>query len=161
MPGSAVSLFVMVKRSAGLLMFRRREGRLEVLLAHPGGPLWARKDQGVWSIPKGICEDRETPLETARREFTEETGLPAEGEFLPLGEVRQRPGKIVSAWAFEGDCDPAQVKSNLFELECPPRSGRIRSFPEVDRAGWFTIPAAHQKLLPGQRPFLDRLLELT
>ena len=149
----------MVKRSAGLLMFRWKNGELQVLLAHPGGPLWGKKDAGVWTIPKGLYEGQESPLEAARREFTEETGFPASGEFIPLGDIRQANGKIVSAWAFQGDCDPAAVKSNLFEMEWPPRSGKNSSFPEVDRVGWFTIPEAKEKILPGQRPLLDRLLE--
>lgn len=149
----------MPKRSAGLLMYRRQENRLEVLLAHPGGPLWARKDAGVWTIPKGEYNDGEDPLEAARREFSEETGFLAEGKFLSLGESRQRSGKIVRAWAFEGECDPAEARSNLFEMEWPPRSGRRRKFPEVDRVEWFTVEYARIKLLKGQRVFLDRMIE--
>jgi len=146
-----------VKRSAGLLLYRVREGRLEVFLAHPGGPFWAKKDLGVWSIPKGEIDEGEDPLETARREFGEETGFRPEGVFRELEPVRQRSGKIVYAWAVEGDCDPAAVRSNTFPLEWPPRSGRFLDIPEVDRGGWFGIPQAHEKILDGQRPLLEQL----
>ena len=149
----------MPKRSAGLLMFRRSRDQTEVLLAHPGGPLWAKKDAGAWSIPKGEFLDPEDPLEAAKREFREETGLVAEGAFLPLGEIKQAGGKTVIAWAFQGDCDPEKIASNTFSLEWPPRSGRRIQVPEIDRAGWFTIPDARIRMLKGQRPFLDRLLE--
>lgn len=144
-------------RSAGLLMYHRRGGQVQVLLAHPGGPFWANKDDGAWSLPKGEYADGEDPLAAARREFLEETGFEAAGGFLPLGEVRQRSGKHVAAWAFEGDCDCALLQSNAFEMEWPPRSGRMRSFPEVDRIEWFTLDEAKRKLLPAQAPFLDRL----
>lgn len=146
-----------VKRSAGLLLYRVREGRLEVFLAHPGGPFWAKKDLGVWSIPKGEIDEGEDPLETARREFGEETGFRPGGVFRELEPVRQRSGKIVYAWAVEGDCDPAAVRSNTFPLEWPPRSGRFLDIPEVDRGGWFGIPQAHEKILDGQRPLLEQL----
>lgn len=148
----------MARRSAGLLLFRRAAPGLEVLLVHPGGPLWARKDAGAWSIPKGEVRDEEDPLAAARREFTEETGMEVSGEFLPLGEVRQPGGKVVVAWAVEGDCDPASIRSNTFWMEWPPRSGRQRAFPEIDRAAWFPIAAAREKILNGQLPLLDRLL---
>ena len=146
-----------VKRSAGLLLSHVGEGRLEVFLAHPGGPFWAKKDLGVWSIPKGEIDEGEDPLETARREFGEETGFRPEGVFRELEPVRQRSGKIVYAWAVEGDCDPAAVRSNTFPLEWPPRSGRFLDIPEVDRGGWFGIPQAHEKILDGQRPLLEQL----
>ena len=149
----------MPKRSAGLLMFRRSRDQTEVLLVHPGGPLWAKKDAGAWSIPKGEFLDPEDPLEAAKREFREETGLVAEGAFLPLGEIKQAGGKTVIAWAFQGDCDPEKIASNTFSLEWPPRSGRRIQVPEIDRAGWFTIADARIRMLKGQRPFLDRLLE--
>jgi predicted NUDIX family NTP pyrophosphohydrolase len=149
----------MPKRSAGLLMYRRSQHQLEVFLVHPGGPFWAKKDLGVWSIPKGERLDEEDPLETAKREFREETGFVAEGRFIPLGELKQPGGKTVLAWAFEGDCDPARLASNTFPLEWPPRSGRQVQVPEVDRADWFPIADARERLLRGQRPFLDRLLE--
>jgi predicted NUDIX family NTP pyrophosphohydrolase len=150
----------MPARSAGILLFRRPSGGLEVLLVHPGGPFWARRDEGAWSIPKGEHDDGEEPIDTARREFAEETGtvLP-EGELLDLGEVRQRSGKRVSAWAAEGDLDPAAVRSNTFEIEWPPRSGQLREFPEVDRAGWFAPEEARRRLVPAQAAFVDRLLE--
>ncbi len=147
----------MPKRSAGLLMFRWREGTLEVFLVHPGGPFWARKDDGAWSIPKGEYEEDEDPLAAARREFEEETGFAAEGRFTPLGEIKQAGGKVVTAWAVEGDCDASLLKSNLFPMEWPPKSGRMQEFPEVDRAGWFPIEAARMKLLKGQTRFLDQL----
>ena len=146
-----------VKRSAGLLLYRVREGRPEVFLAHPGGPFWAKKDLGVWSIPKGEIDEGEDPLEAARREFGEETGFRPEGVFRELEPVRQRSGKIVYAWAVEGDCDPAAIRSNTFPLEWPPRSGRLLDVPEVDRAGWFGIPEAMEKILDGQRPLLAQL----
>jgi len=149
----------MVKLSAGLLMFRRKGSGPEVLLVHPGGPFWAKKDLGVWSIPKGEYEVGEDPLAAARREFEEETGFTATGEFLPLTNLTQPSGKIVSAWAFEGDCDPSQARSNNFAMEWPPKSGRIREFPEVDRAAWFDFETARLKLLPGQLGFLDQLLK--
>jgi len=150
----------MPKKSAGLLMFRRREGLLEVFLVHPGGPFWGRKDEGAWSIPKGEYAPGEDPLETARREFQEETGFEGEGDFIPLTPRKQPSGKVISAWALEGDCDASLIKSNTFSMEWPPRSGRQQEFPEVDRAGWFTVPAAKEKILKGQVPFLDELSEI-
>ncbi len=146
--------------SAGILLWRRREGRLEVLLAHPGGPFFARKDAGVWSVPKGEVDPGEDPIAVARREFAEETGheLP-EGPMLDLGEVRQRGGKLVRAWAVEGDLDPASARSNTFELEWPPRSGRIQTFPEVDRVEWFELAEARERINPAQAAFLDRLAD--
>jgi predicted NUDIX family NTP pyrophosphohydrolase len=137
-------------------MFRRRAA-LEVLLVHPGGPFWAKKDEGVWSIPKGEPGEGEAALDTARREFEEETSLRAEGPFLPLGSVRQKGGKVVQAWAFAGDCDPALVRSNTCEIEWPPRSGRRRTIPEVDRAQWFDLAEARRRINPAQAAFLDVL----
>lgn len=150
------------KLSAGLLVYRRRPAGPEVLLVHPGGPFWARRDDAAWSIPKGEHGPDEDPLEVALREFREELGLepPAVDRPLPLGELRQRGGKRVSAWAVEGDLDVAEVRSNTFTMEWPPRSGRTAEFPEVDRAGWFDVATAREKLVPGQVPFVDRLKEL-
>jgi predicted NUDIX family NTP pyrophosphohydrolase len=149
------------KRSAGLLLHRRREGAPEVLLVHPGGPLWSGRDAGAWSIPKGEYEPSEDALAAARREFAEELGkAPPEGAAQELGEVRQRSGKLVRAWALPGDVDVEEVVSNTFELEWPPRSGRLIEVPEVDRAGWFTIAVAREKINPAQVPLLERLLEL-
>jgi predicted NUDIX family NTP pyrophosphohydrolase len=142
-------------KSAGVLLYRRPPGGLEVFLVHPGGPFWAKKDLGAWSIPKGEIEDDEDPLAAAKREFTEETGFVVEGEFRPLAPLRQRSGKVIFAWAVEGDCDPAQLRSNTFELEWPPKSGRRREFPEVDRAAWFDLDEARRRILKGQAPFLD------
>ena len=147
----------MPKRSAGLIMFRRKTNVIEVLLAHPGGPFWIKKDLGAWSIPKGELGDAEDPLTAAKREFTEELGLTPQGEFMPLGEVRQPGGKIVAAWAFEGDCDPSKVRSNTFSMEWPPHSGKMEQFPEIDRAEWFSLETARSKLLKGQLSLLDRL----
>jgi predicted NUDIX family NTP pyrophosphohydrolase len=147
-------------RSAGILLFRRSHGAVELLLVHPGGPYWARKDAGAWSVPKGEHTDGEDALDCARREFAEETGtVPPEGALVPLGEVRQRSGKRVSVWAAEGDLDAGTVRSNTFSLEWPPRSGRMQEFPEVDRAGWFAPDAAREAIVPAQAPFVDRLLE--
>ena len=148
----------MVKRSAGFLIFRKRD-EFEFFLVHPGGPFWAKKDLGAWSIPKGEYEDGADPLATAFREFQEEIGVPPQpkGELLPLGEVRQAGGKIVTAWAFESDCDQTAIRSNTFSMEWPRGSGRIREFPEVDRAGWFRIAEARGKILKGQVSFLDKL----
>jgi predicted NUDIX family NTP pyrophosphohydrolase len=149
------------KRSAGILLYRVPAGAVQVLLVHPGGPFWARKDAGAWSIPKGEHEDGDDPLESALREFEEETGTPLQaGELRELGEVKQRGGKVVSAWAAEGDLDADAVRSNTFTMEWPPRSGRTAEFPEIDRAGWFDIDEAREKLNPAQVGFLDRLLEL-
>ncbi|HET9672044.1 MAG TPA: NUDIX domain-containing protein [Actinomycetota bacterium] len=153
----------MPKPSAGILVYRRRGAGLEVLLVHPGGPFWARKDEGSWSLPKGEVDDPDDdPLAVARREFQEELGVapPDTDEAIPLGEVRQAGGKRVVAWAMEGDVDVTDVRSNTFEMEWPPRSGRTRAFPEVDRAGWFGVDEARGKLLEGQRPFLERLAEV-
>ena len=149
----------MSKNSAGLLMFRRKNAFIEVLLVHPGGPFWSKKDLGSWSLPKGEYED-EDPLQVARREFEEETGYPVTGNFLPLTPLRQSSGKIVSAWAVEGNCDAAGIKSNTFLLEWPPRSGRQQEFPEVDRAEWFSLSLAREKILKGQAGFLDQLEQL-
>ena len=141
-------------------MYRRTPGNaVEVLLAHPGGPYWARKDDGAWTLPKGEPEEGEGALACAMREFHEETGCAPAGPFAPLGEVRQQSGKRVSAWCFEGNLDPALLASNLFALEWPPRSGELRQFPEVDRVAWFDLQAARAKLLPAQRPFLERLAQ--
>jgi predicted NUDIX family NTP pyrophosphohydrolase len=149
----------MPKRSAGILMYRRGGQGLELLLVHPGGPFWARKDLGAWSIPKGEYSGSEDPLTVAVREFEEETGLRPLGEFAPLGEVVQPGRKVVTAFALEGDFDPAMLKSNTFELEWPPKSGRKTIFPEVDRAAWFSPDQACEKILPGQRDFIARLLK--
>lgn len=147
--------------SAGLLVWRRREGVVEVLLAHPGGPYWARKDLGAWSLPKGEHGPDEAPLEAARREFAEELGLPApDGPVLELGSVRQRGGKTVTAFAVEGDLDPDAVVPGTFPLEWPPRSGRTQDVPEVDRVAWFGLDEAAERLLAGQRPLLERLAGL-
>lgn len=138
-------------------MYRLRDDELQVLLVHPGGPYWARKDAGAWSIPKGEYDEGEDPLSAARRELVEETGFSVEPPFLPLEPVRQAGGKEVVAWAAEGDCDPAALRSNTFSMEWPPRSRRMSEFPEVDRAGWWSIPDAMEKILPGQRPLLHQL----
>ena len=148
----------MSKTSAGLLVFRRRNGVLEVLLVHPGGPFWRNRDLEAWSIPKGEYEAGEEPETAALREFAEELGCrPPRGVALPLGEVVQKGGKRVVAFAVEGDLDVSAVESNMFELEWPPRSGRRQNFPEVDRADWFPLAVAREKIIPGQRPLLDRL----
>jgi predicted NUDIX family NTP pyrophosphohydrolase len=150
----------MPKRSAGLLMWRRLTDELEVFLVHPGGPLWAKNDRGAWTIPKGEYEPDEDPLDAARREFAEETGFPAAGEFVPLGSIRQKSGKVVTAWAFEGDCDPAQLRSNTCKIEWPPRSGRRIEIPEVDRGRWFAIEEAPEYIRQEQRPLLNKLDKL-
>jgi predicted NUDIX family NTP pyrophosphohydrolase len=141
-------------------MYRIREDRPEVLLVHPGGPFWVKRDRGAWSIPKGEFAPAEDPLVAARREFAEETGIVPEGEFIPLSPCRQSGGKVVYAWAVEGDCDPTAIRSNPFVIEWPPRSGRLTEFPEVDRAGWFALEVAKQKLVPGQVGFIDELQEV-
>ncbi|MCL4473048.1 MAG: NUDIX domain-containing protein [Actinobacteria bacterium] len=143
--------------SAGILMYRLREGILELLLVHPGGPFWAKKDAGAWSIPKGEYVAGEDPLIAARREFREETGFEAVGEFIELTPLKQRSGKVVACWALEGDLDAGAISSNTFELEWPPHSGRKVSFPEIDRAGWFGVDAAKEKILPGQAGFITEL----
>lgn len=147
----------MPKRSAGLLMYRRSRGTVEVLLVHPGGPFWMKKDAGAWSIPKGEYADGEEPLAAATREFQEETGLVAVGPYLPLTPVRQQGGKVIQAWAFEGDCHAESLRSTTFSLEWPPRSGRHQNFPEVDRAGWFGLEEAKRRILPGQVALLNEL----
>ncbi len=149
-----------MKRSAGLLVWRRGATGLEVLLGHPGGPLFARQDDGVWSIPKGELDPSEDVLAAAHREFVEEVGLaPPDGDTVALGDVRLRSGKVVTVFAVEGDLDVTGSVSNLFEMTWPPRSGRLQSFPELDRVAWLDLPAARRALSPGQVPFLDRLLE--
>jgi len=147
----------MAKRSAGLILYRYRDGRLQVFLVHPGGPVWARRDEGAWSIPKGEIDDGEDPLATARREFLEETGVTPSGDFQPLEPVRQKGGKMVQAWAFAGDCDPERIKSNTFSMEWPPRSGKQRDFPEVDRAEFFDVEEAKRRINPAQAALLSEL----
>jgi predicted NUDIX family NTP pyrophosphohydrolase len=149
----------MPKSSAGLLMYRESQGRLEVFLIHPGGPFWAKKDLGAWSIPKGEYEDNELPLDAARREFVEETGFQTQAPYHPLGTIKQAGGKLVAAWAFAGDCDPADLVSNTCEIEWPPRSGRRIEIPEVDSGRWFTIAEARKYIRDTQEPFLNRLCE--
>jgi predicted NUDIX family NTP pyrophosphohydrolase len=142
------------------VLYRQRDGKLEVLLVHPGGPFWQKKDDGAWSIPKGELTENEDGMEVARREFQEELGSAApNGEAIPLGEVRQAGGKVVSAWGLPGDLDVTRMTSNTFEIEWPPHSGKMQQFPEVDRAGWFDLDTARRKLLPAQRAFIDRLEE--
>jgi predicted NUDIX family NTP pyrophosphohydrolase len=157
--GDLAGKIVMVS-SAGILMYRRTGPRLEILLVHPGGPFWRNKDEGAWSIPKGEIGEDEGAEVAARREFMEETGCAVSGPLEPLGEIRQRGGKRVTAFVAEGDLDPDAVKSNTFEMEWPPKTGRMQSFPEIDRAAWFDLPAAHAKILESQRALLDRLSEL-
>lgn len=150
----------MARHSAGLLLYRRREATLEVFLVHPGGPFWAKKDAGAWSIPKGEAAEGEDLLTRARQEFAEETGFALAGDFRPLAPVKQAGGKIVHAWAVEGDCDADAIRSNSFAMEWPPRSGRVRSFPEVDRAAWFSLGAAREKINKAQANLLDQLERL-
>jgi predicted NUDIX family NTP pyrophosphohydrolase len=147
--------------SAGILLYRRGDSGWEVLLVHPGGPFWQRKDLGAWSIPKGEVEEGEDLLAAARRELREETGFVAEGLAIPLGHVRQRSGKLVHAWAVEADVDPDQLRSNTFEIEWPRGSRRMRSFPEVDRAAWFDVADARRRIVPAQAAFLDALTALS
>lgn len=149
----------MAARSAGILLFRRAASGIEVLLVHPGGPFWAKKDAGAWSIPKGEFGGDETAEAAARREFQEELGIAPDGELLPLGEIRQKAGKVVIAFAAEGDLDVAAVRSNSFLMEWPPRSGRMQSFPEIDRAAWFDLDVARDRINPAQAPLLERLVQ--
>ncbi len=147
----------MPRISAGLVMHRVVDGAMEVLLAHPGGPFFRKKDEGAWTIPKGEPDGAEDLLLAAQREFNEETGLTPQGPFIPLGSIQQKGGKIVHAWAFAGDCNPQDVRSNTFSIEWPPKSGRQQEFPEVDRAEFFTLGQARQKIRPEQFPLLDQL----
>jgi predicted NUDIX family NTP pyrophosphohydrolase len=148
------------KLSAGILLYRLRHGSPQVFLVHPGGPFWAKKDDGAWSIPKGIYQESEDPLAAAKREFFEETGSEVNGSFRALSPLKQPSGKVVSVWTVEGDLDETTLNSNTFSLEWPPRSGRMQEFPEVDRGAWFDLPTARTKLQPGQRAFLDQLEQL-
>lgn len=147
----------MAKISAGLLMYRFREGVLEVLLVHPGGPFWAKKDDAAWSVPKGEVDPGEDLLAAAKREFREELGIEPQGTFRRLEPIRQRSGKLVHVWAFAGDCNPDDITSNTFQMEWPPGSGRLGRFPEVDRAAFFDVPTARRKINPAQAPLLDQL----
>ncbi|HEY3776809.1 MAG TPA: NUDIX domain-containing protein [Rhizomicrobium sp.] len=149
-----------MKRSAGLLLYRRRAATLEFFLVHPGGPYWAKKDAGAWSIPKGLYVEGEEPLVAAKREFAEETGLSVDGDFVALGEFRQPSGKVITAWMVEADCDAGAVMSNLFAMEWPPKSGNTAEFPEVDRAWWFAPEEAVVKILRGQKPILEAALQI-
>ncbi|HWH71903.1 MAG TPA: NUDIX domain-containing protein [Candidatus Sulfotelmatobacter sp.] len=147
----------MAKESAGLLLYRGRAGRLELLLVHPGGPFWKNKDAGAWTIPKGEIRSQEEPLATAQREFEEELGFKPQGQFLALTPVKQKGGKLVHGWALEGDCDPAACKSNTFTMQWPPRSGRVQEFPEVDQVAFFDMTTAKEKINPAQIAFLEEL----
>jgi predicted NUDIX family NTP pyrophosphohydrolase len=150
----------MGKVSAGVLMYRRSGGELEVLLVHLGGPFWAKKDEGAWFVPKGEVNPGEEEQAAARREFEEETGMRAAVELVALGNVRHKSGKKVTAWAFEGDCDPAALRSNTFEMEWPPKSGKKKQFPEIERAGFFRVESARVKMHPAEFAFVERLVEL-
>ena len=147
----------MAKQSAGILLYRIKSNDLEVFLVHPGGPFWAKKDEGAWSIPKGEFEDEEDPLAAAKREFEEETGLKISGEFIELHPVKQKSGKMVYAWAVEGDVDPLKIKSNEFEIEWPPKSGKMKSFPEIDKAAWFDLTEAKKKIIAAQTGLIKEL----
>jgi predicted NUDIX family NTP pyrophosphohydrolase len=147
----------MLKKSAGILLYRLTDGILQVFLVHPGGPYFRKKDEGAWSVPKGEYLDDEEPLAAAKREFEEEVGKPITGNFVKLQPVKQKSGKIVTAWAVEGELDHTDITSNLFEIEWPPRSGKRASFPEIDRAGWFTIKEAKLKIIPGQVRLIEEL----
>ena len=150
----------MAKESAGIVLYRYHDSTLEIFLVHPGGPFWKNKDSGAWSIPKGEFDKREDPLRAARREFHEETGCSVDGSFIALTPVRQAGGKIVHAWAVEGDCEAESIRSNSFTIEWPPRSGQRKDFSEVDRAGWFSLELAREKILKGQLMLLDELEQI-
>jgi len=149
----------MAKKSAGILLFRKKESALEVFLVHPGGPYFIKKDLAAWSIPKGELNEEEDPLVAAKREFFEETGFEIDGEFIMLNPVRQKNGKVVMAWAVEGEIDEKSISSNLFSIEWPPKSGRFKDFPEIDKGGWFSIAEAREKIIAAQAGFLDELVE--
>jgi predicted NUDIX family NTP pyrophosphohydrolase len=149
----------MAQKSAGILMYRVKNHAPQILLVHPGGPFWAKRDDGAWSIPKGLCKAGEDPLTAARREFEEETGRPAQGSFIALGDFKQPSGKVISAWVVEGDFDLGSFKSNPFTMEWPPRSGRMQEFPEADRAGWFAPWEAVRKVVKGQVPIVAAFLQ--
>ncbi|HEY7765883.1 MAG TPA: NUDIX domain-containing protein [Aestuariivirgaceae bacterium] len=151
----------MPERSAGILVFRRKTSGVQVFLGHMGGPFWARKDDGAWTIPKGLRDEGEESLAAARREFEEETGIRVDGSFLDLGTFRQASGKIISAWAVEADFDAADIKSNVFELEWPPKSGKRQLFPEIDRGAWFDLATARKKIVKGQLPILEAVVMKT
>lgn len=148
------------KQSAGILLYRMRSRAIQVLLVHPGGSFWAKKDDGAWSIPKGEYDEGADALEAAEREFLEETGFKVHGATVPLMPLRQPSGKVISVWAVEGDIDAALIRSINFRMEWPPKSGKLQEFPEVDRAEWFSLTTAHRKILPGQRPFLAQLEQM-
>jgi predicted NUDIX family NTP pyrophosphohydrolase len=150
----------MGKKAAGILLYRKRGSSLEVFLIHPGGPFWAKKDENSWSIPKGEFLENEDPLTAAKREFKEETGFSVEGPFVSIGSIKQSSGKVVQAWACEGDLDASAIQSNSFRLEWPPRSGKFQDFPEADRAEWFSLIMARKKILKVQMPFLEKLERL-
>ena len=149
----------MTVHSAGILLYRMTAGEAEVFLVHPGGPYWTNKDKGAWSVPKGIVNPREDYLAAARREFREETGFAPEGDFLPLGSFRQRSGKQLTVWSLEGDCDPARLVSECFSMIWPPKSGMIQMFPEVDRGAWFKRDEAMVRIVPAQRPIIERFYD--
>ena len=149
----------MSQQSAGILLYRLNQASIEVLLVHPGGPFWIKKDSGAWSIPKGEFSTTEDPLTAAKREFEEETGSPISGEFIQLHPIRQKSGKIIQAWAIEGNIDAEHITSNTFELEWPPKSGKKQQFPEVDKASWFTVPVAKQKIIQSQVLLIDQLID--
>jgi predicted NUDIX family NTP pyrophosphohydrolase len=148
----------MSKKSAGIILYRFNNNVLQVFLVHPGGPFWIKKDTGAWSVPKGEFEENENPLDAAKREMEEETGIKADGNFIELTPVKQKSGKMVYAWAILKDADPALISSNTFEMEWPPKSGKKKSFPEVDKASWFDVQEAKIKIIEGQRPLLDELV---
>ncbi len=151
----------MAKISGGILMYRKHNGELQVFLIHPGGPLWVKKDTGAWSIPKGELDPGEDPLSAAKREFEEETGFKVSGTFIPLSPVKLKSSKVVQAWAVEGDCDSEAIRSNTFSMEWPPKSGRQQAFPEIDRAAWFGIEEAKEKINKGQTPLIEELERLS